>query len=138
MVDVKQKIREKELMEADMENDAEIVTKPQKVVEKVDPFFRVQEDNEKADNVMQNLEKKVVLRNGNIVRVRKEPQVQAPKDLSFSSQYMKRRAPMPTAKREEKKEHPQTIKINPNAYRVKGVTAKDVAQQEQARTHIKF
>jgi hypothetical protein len=59
------------------------------------------------------------------VKVRKEPPtIQAPKDLSFTGQYMNRRVP---PVREEKKE-PQTIKINPNAYRVKGVSAKDVAQ----------
>jgi hypothetical protein len=40
MVDVKQKIKEKELMEADMEVDEEMVSKVKKV-EKVDPFFQV-------------------------------------------------------------------------------------------------
>lgn len=40
-------------------------------------------------------------------------------------------------KKEVKKE-PQTLKINPNTYRVKGVSAKEIAGQDKAKAHIKF
>lgn len=75
MAEVKKVIRDKELWEADMQDDDQdqkIVNQTQHKVDKVDAFFASDDDDDKDDEPKKpNVEKRAVLRDGRVPKLAK-------------------------------------------------------------------
>ena len=69
MADVKKSIRDKEMWEADHADEiAEKITKAEKPVDKIDPFFQEQSSDEESE---QEVERRAVLRDGRVPKLAK-------------------------------------------------------------------
>ena len=140
IVDVKNKIREKELLEMEKEHEIigpeeqeERIKKKVKKMHQSDAFFTTEEIPENA-----KIEKKIVQRNGFISQppVPKKKQYPGFEDEPIKNQRQYKDKRQEIFKQEQKFENkPQVeLKIKANSYRVKGGNTAEAP----VRTHIKF
>lgn len=72
MADVKKQIRDKELWEADHEDEVmERVIKVEKAVDKIDPFFMEQASEDESVEAPKEVERRAVLRDGRVPKLAK-------------------------------------------------------------------